>query len=111
MDPKKTAKIFSDAYVTMSKLPKKMHQSGNLSSIEVTVPREKLKLEYETITDPIIIDTIILCHNILNFRQTEDQPLVGPNSSDPIYFGADTKLTNDIITENNDIPPKNISNT
>ena len=58
MDPKKAKAIFKKSELTnemMAELPKRKHHSGGLNSIAVPVPREGLKIEYQSLSDPVLV--------------------------------------------------------
>ena len=61
-------------------------------------------LEYQTITNPKLIEQTILCQNNLHFLQAEFTPLAGPETIDRIIFGATNKLADEIIDDTADIP-------
>ena len=63
MDPEKAIKIFNNAKSANNiflELPKQKHKGRGLTTIDVPVPRTGLILEYQTITDPKLIEQIIL---------------------------------------------------
>ena len=63
MNPAKAVKIFANGKIAsniFSKLPKQKHKGGGLTTINVPVPQTGLTLEYQTITDPSLIEKIIL---------------------------------------------------
>ena len=88
-----------------SELLKKKHKSGGLTTFDVPVLRTELTLEYQTITDPILIEKIILCWNILHFWQAESTPLAGPEIIEKIGLSTTTNLADTIIDEKVDKPP------
>ena len=59
MDPAKAITIFNNAKSAsniFSKLPKQKHKGGGLTTIDVPVPRTGLTLEYQTITEPKLVE-------------------------------------------------------
>ena len=67
MCPEKVARIFKNIKVSSgiySELPTKQHKGGGRSNIEVPIPKEGETLEYQTLTDPPIIEKEILRHSI-----------------------------------------------
>ena len=107
MDPAKATKTFNNAKIAsniFSKLPKKKHKGGDLTTIDVPVPRTGLTLEYQTITEPKLVEQIILRRNKLHFRQAEFNPLASPETIERLGFGATSPLSDAIINGTADVP-------
>ena len=62
-----------------------------------------MTLEYQTITDPKLVEHILLRQNKLHFRQAELIPLAGLEIIDKIGFGATSDLADEIIAGTADI--------
>ena len=63
MDPKKAAQMFCRAQDTkemMAELPKKSRGSGGLQTLLVPLPKEGVELDWETVTDGLTIETLLL---------------------------------------------------
>ena len=86
-----------------SELSTKRHNGDGLSTIEVPLPMEGEPVQYQTITDPPLIEKEILRRNKRHFRQAENTPLAGKNVGDKIGFGATTKIADDILEGTADI--------
>ena len=70
MDLAREAEIFSNTQIASNiflESPIQKHKGGGLTTIDVPVPKTGLTLEYQTITDLILVEKIILCQNILHF--------------------------------------------
>ena len=52
----RTFKNFKDSNGINSELPTKQHKCGGLSTIEVPLPMEGETLEYQTLTNPLLIE-------------------------------------------------------
>ena len=103
MDPKKAKAIFKKSELTnkmMAELPKRKHHSGGLNSIAVPVPREGLKIEYQSLSDPVLIEQVLLQRNIRHFCQAENTPLSGQETIAKIGFGASSDYADQIINGN-----------
>ena len=85
-------KTFKDSSGIYSELPSKRYKGGGLSTIKVPIPMEGVTLQYQTITDPPLIETEILRRNKRHFRQAENTPLAGNDVSDKIGFGATIEI-------------------
>ena len=106
MSPLRAARIFKkfkDSSGIYSELPTKRHKDGGLSTIEVPLPMEGEILEYQTLTDPPLIETEILQWNICHFRQADNTPLAGQEVIDSIKFGTITKTADKILKGTADI--------
>ena len=105
--PKKAANFFKKIKINseiLSKLPTKQHKGGGLSSIEVSIPYlDTTCLHFQTIIDPILIEKIILRHNIFHFHQAEYTPLAGHQTINSIGFGATTNIADEIMNRTADI--------
>ena len=86
----------------MSELPKQS-KNGAMSSVNVPAPREGLELQYQNITDPATMETVLLRQNRLHFRQAEDTPLATNEIIEKIGFGASSDLANKILDGTSDI--------
>ena len=71
------SKIFKDSSRIYSELPSRRHKGSGLSTIEVPIPIEGETLQYQTITDPPLIETEILRRNKRHFWQAENEQLAG----------------------------------
>ena len=58
---------------------------------------EREKMEYQTLTNPPLIEKEIMRCNICHFRQAENTPLAGQEVIDSIGFGATTTTANKIL--------------
>ena len=54
-------------------------------------------MNYQTISDPSLIEKEILRHNKRHFRQAENTTLAGKDVSDRIGFSETTKTANEIL--------------
>jgi hypothetical protein len=100
IDAKRAAQIFQRAKDTkqmMSELPSKMNCPGGISSIMVPLPKEGTELEYLVITDGPTFERLILQRKIRHFRQAESTPLAKTEVIGKIGFGADTKVSEQIL--------------
>ena len=96
-------KTFKDSSRIYSELLSKRHKSNDLSTIEIPIPMEGETLQYQTITDPPLIETEILRRNKRHFRQAENTRLAGTDVSDKIGFGVTTQISDDILEGTADI--------
>ena len=71
MCPVRAARIFKnykDSSGIYSELPTKRHKGGGLSTIKVPLSLEGETLEYQKLTDPDLIEKVILQLNIRHFK-------------------------------------------
>ena len=88
----------------ISELPTKRHKSGGLNTIEVPVPNlVDTNPEFQTITDPILIEKIILQCQFHHLRQAENTLLAGSATIDSIGFEATTTTVDESLKGTADI--------
>ena len=75
-----------------------------MTTIDIPVPRTGLILEYQTITEPKLVEKIIIRRNKLHFQQAEFTPLASPETIERLGFGATSPLVDAIIDGTADIP-------
>ena len=106
MCPVRAAIIFKNFKASSgiySELPTKRHKGDGLSTIKVLIPMEGETLEYQTVTNPPLIEKEILRRNIRHFKRAENTSLSRKEVIDSIGFGATTSTVDDILEGTADI--------